>query len=51
MNKMNQDEPFKINQGRKMKIQKDNTQDSEGLHPNFNELKTDMNKYELLKIY
>ena len=29
MNKMNQNEPFKINQGRKMKIQKDNTQDSE----------------------
>ena len=32
--------------------QKDNTQDSEGLHPNFNELRwTNMNKYDLLKIY
>ena len=31
--------------------QKDNTQDSEGFHPNFNELRwTNMNKYELQKI-
>ena len=31
--------------------QKDNAQDWEGVHPNFNELRwTNMNKYELLKI-
>ena len=30
---------------------KDNTQDSEGFHPNLNELRwTNMNKYERLKI-
>ena len=32
--------------------QKYNTQDSKGFHPNFNELRwTNINKYELLKIY
>ena len=42
-----------MNHGRKRKIQKknDNTQDSEGFHPNANELRSiNMNKYEF-KIY
>ena len=49
---MNQNEYLKINQSRKTKIEKDNTQDSEAFHLNFNELRcTNMNKYEqMLKI-
>ena len=49
---MNQNEYLKINQSRKTKIEKDNTQDSEAFHLNFNELRCiNMNKYEqMLKI-